>query len=202
VAQRPPTNGMPLKTQGLKRIYVPDPKWVYDVRIMDYTFWVPLAATGLNLYLTHRQVRFMEAQIGTTPLPKLALPARLGRYWPIATMFVLMLACWIPYFLSRTTENTPTAYMTYYGALVPGATYQSNPFLRVDTEGRFFKSYGDDYYIAAVAFRLRSGDWLDAKNLQKSGPHDIRDGVISMAIPLDIDFLESIGRQVNTDTGY
>src|SRR5260370_13902941 len=68
---------------------------------MDYTFWVPLVATGLNLYLTHRQVRFMEAQVGTTPLPKLTTAIRISRYWPIASMFVLILACWIPYFLTQ-----------------------------------------------------------------------------------------------------
>jgi hypothetical protein len=78
---------------------------------MDYTFWVPLAATGLNLYLTHRQVRFMEAQAGTTPLPRLTIPARLGRYWPIATMFILMLGCWVPYFLAAKPQ--PELFLEY-----------------------------------------------------------------------------------------
>jgi tRNA threonylcarbamoyladenosine modification (KEOPS) complex Pcc1 subunit len=81
---------------------------------MDYTFWVPLAATGLNLYLTYRQVRFIEAQVGATPLPKLTTAIRIGRYWPIASMFVLMLACWIPYFLIQ--EQRPQIQFLNWGA--------------------------------------------------------------------------------------
>lgn len=67
---------------------------------MDYKFWIPLIATILNLYLTHRQVRFMEAQPNAARLPSL-FPAgkALLRYWPIGAMIVLMLLCWVPYFL-------------------------------------------------------------------------------------------------------
>jgi hypothetical protein len=65
---------------------------------MDYQFWVLLIVNLFGIYLTHRQVRFMEAQAGVNPVPKLASSLALKRYWPMGAMTLLMVACWIPYF--------------------------------------------------------------------------------------------------------
>lgn len=74
---------------------------------MDYNFWVPIVVpTILNLigiYLAHRQVRFMEAQPGVAPLPRLGISAR--RFWPVAVMTLMMVAVWIPFLTWRTQAN-------------------------------------------------------------------------------------------------
>lgn len=69
---------------------------------MDYTFWVPLVVNLAGLYLTQRQVRIMESQsaIGS-PVQGAIKIAFLKRYWPIGFMTVLMLFCWIPYFIAK-----------------------------------------------------------------------------------------------------
>jgi hypothetical protein len=75
---------------------------------MDYNFWVPVMETAifglLGLYLTHRQVRFMEAQPGVTPLPKLGFSVK--SYWPIAVMILMMGLVWIPFLISRNQAST------------------------------------------------------------------------------------------------
>lgn len=155
-----------------------------------------LLLIGIGLW----QVRIMKTQ---QPMPKGSKSSHAQwyrKYWPVLVMFLILPLNWIPYFLARSRgADAPIEYMTYRGALIPGSPYASNPFLRVDTEGRFFKEYSGDHYLAAVAFRLRSGDAKDARNLQKSASFDIRDETISMAIPLDIDFLNSIGKAIGTN---
>jgi hypothetical protein len=77
---------------------------------MDYNFWVPIAVPTVlsffNLYLTHRQVRFSEAQPGVAPLPKFGISVK--RYWPILVMTLMMLAVWIP-FLTWRSQATDLA---------------------------------------------------------------------------------------------
>jgi hypothetical protein len=78
---------------------------------MDYNFWVPLTVNVIGLYLSYRQVKLGEAQLGAAPSPKFISIGSIKRYWPMAAMTVLMLACWIPYFLNP--QPIPDRFMSY-----------------------------------------------------------------------------------------
>jgi hypothetical protein len=50
----------------------------------------------------------MEAQAGVTPASSLMSTVALRRYWPMGVMTLLMVACWIPYFLPNPKSSSPT----------------------------------------------------------------------------------------------
>jgi hypothetical protein len=79
---------------------------------MNYNFWVPLLINLVGLYLAHRQVKLMEAQAGITPVAKFTSGVSVRRYWPMGMMTVLMLSCWIPYFLSD-PKPVPDIFLSY-----------------------------------------------------------------------------------------
>jgi hypothetical protein len=66
---------------------------------MDYKFLLTFAISGLSLYFTYKQIRLMEAQAGMASIAQVAPVMRLKRYWPLVTMCLLTLVCWIPYYL-------------------------------------------------------------------------------------------------------
>jgi len=79
---------------------------------MDYQFGILLIVNLVGLYLMYRQSRFMEAQPGAAPLPKFGSGATLKRYWPLGTMAVMMVLCWIPYFV-LSPNTTPDIFLAY-----------------------------------------------------------------------------------------
>lgn len=147
---------------------------------MDINFWVPLGVNAIGLYLTHRQVRFMEAQAGTTPLPKLRL--RIGRYWPIVTMFVLMLACWIPYFLQGAPQQNV---MMNYG-MRNGKTV----FVQVETN-ELVRRKSDQLMIIARIGDI-SVNFMNDTTIARSGTFEITSPVTNMEVVLPKDFLERL----------
>ena len=135
---------------------------------------------------------------GEAPVAK-TIVVRRGYHW--LAILAFMAICWVPYLFSHIGKNDQfLMYITRFGPMNVGLDLKTNPIVEVTTDGSLFRSYRDDYRLAAVCFRYYGNTPRnEAQNLQKSALFDIADGTFVIPIRLDKSFIDTLGTQISTN---